>query len=155
MLEAHEITHLHEGDVCLDVVVSFEERQKSRYLTTTRCGQELGWFVERGRVLNGSDVLKCTDGTLIKIVCADEDVSQVEHTNTHLLMRAAYHLGNRHVPLQVDAHFLRFQKDYVLDEMLEGLGLIVKHIHAPFHPESGAYSSKGHSHKGHSHEHSH
>lgn len=157
MLEAHKITHLHDGDSYLEVVVSFDERQKSRYLSKTVCGQEFGWFIERGRVLNGADALECTDGTLIKIVCADEDVSQVESNDKHLLMRIAYHLGNRHVPLQVDENFLRYQRDYVLDDMVKGLGINVRHIDAPFHPESGAYtsgSSSGSSH-GHSHAHGH
>jgi len=114
MLEAHKITHLHDGDSCLEVVGSFDERQKSRYLSKTVCGQEFGWFIERGRVLNDSDVLVCTDGTLIKVICAHEEVSQVESDDKHLLTRIAYHLGNRHVPLQVDEQFLRYQRDYVL-----------------------------------------
>ncbi len=145
MLEAHEITHLHPGDKFLEITVSFEERQKSRYKTTTHCGQELGWFIERGRVLNANDVLKCIDGTRIKIHCAEESVSDVTCNDTLLLMKAAYHLGNRHVPLQVETSFLRYQEDYVLDDMVKGLGLNVIHATREFHPESGAYAG-GHSH---------
>lgn len=161
MLEAHSITHLHPGDTFLEITVSFEERQKSRYKTTTHCGKELGWFIERGRVLNASDALQCTDGTLIKIHCAEESVSDVSCDDELLLMKAAYHLGNRHVPLQVEKSFLRYQEDYVLDDMVKGLGLTVSHVTREFHPESGAYShgnSSEHTHqhgasKPHSHSH--
>jgi len=76
MLEAHEITHLHDGDEYLDLVASFEERQKSRYRTKTTSGKELGWFIERGYVLRENDVLKCKDGTLVRVLCADEAVTQ-------------------------------------------------------------------------------
>lgn len=158
MLEAYQITHLHKGDVTLDVVLTFEERQKSRYRTTTACGRELGWFVERGRVLEQDDVLRCNDGTLVKVIAANETVSNVTATTPLLLMRAAYHLGNRHVPLQVDESFLRYQQDHVLDEMVLGLGLQVEHSQSPFQPENGAYAGGHHNHAhGHSHddEHSH
>ncbi|VUD58947.1 Urease accessory protein UreE [Thalassocella blandensis] len=153
MLEAFQITHLHDGDETLAVVLTFEERQKSRHRTLTSCGKTLGWFVERGRVLQQDDVLKCKDGTLIKVIAAAEDVSNVVAPSPLLLMRAAYHLGNRHVPLQVEQNFLRYQQDHVLDAMVEGLGLTVEHAQLPFHPENGAYSG-GHSHA-HAHSHSH
>ena len=155
MLEAHEITHLHEGDHYLEVVASFEERQKSRYRTKTTCGKELGWFIERGYVLRENDVLKCTDGTLIKITCANEAVSNITAESKLALLKAAYHLGNRHVPLQVELTFLRYQEDYVLDDMVKGLGLNVEHIDAPFSPESGAYGGHTHSHSHSAHAHSH
>lgn len=148
MLEAHEITHLHDGDNYLTVVATYEERQKSRYRTKTQCGNTIGWFIERGYVLKSSDVLRCTDGTLIKIECAEEAVSDVSSSDALSLLKCAYHLGNRHVPLQVELGFLRYQQDHVLDEMVEGLGLNVEHKQAPFQPESGAYSKGGH---GHSH----
>lgn len=166
MLEAYEITHLHEGDDYLDIVVTFEERQKSRYKTQTVCGKDIGWFIERGRVLTERDALRCNDGTLIKISCAAENVTRVTSTDVLALTKAAYHLGNRHVALQVDAGFLQYQTDYVLDDMVRGLGLTVSHQLAPFHPESGAYAgghqhgdsshdhNDNHNHDGHSHSHS-
>ena len=148
MLEAFEVTHLHKGDETLEVVLTFDERKKSRYRTQTSCGQELGWFIERGVILAQNDVLKCKDGILIKILAADEEVSDVTSHDDLLLMRAAYHLGNRHVPLQVEKSFLRYQRDHVLDEMVQGLGLKVEHVIQSFNPENGAYSG-GHSHSGH------
>lgn len=155
MLEAHKITHLHEGDTFLEVVATYDERQKSRYRTTTTCGKDLGWFIERGYVLREGDVLKCNDGTLVVVRCANEAVSDVSVEDELLLLKAAYHLGNRHVPLQVEKNYLRYQEDYVLDDMVTGLGLSVAHKQAPFNPESGAYSG-GHSHShSHAHDHSH
>ncbi|MFT5082605.1 MAG: urease accessory protein [Lentisphaeria bacterium] len=163
MLEAYKTTHLHEGDQTLDLVVSFDERKKSRYKTLTSNGQALGWFLERGRVLSQDDVLVCEDGTLVKVSAADEQVSDVTSSNTLLLTRAAYHLGNRHVPLQVGECFLRYQQDHVLDAMVEGLGLQVMHVQRPFQSENGAYAGSGHGHhggheeagEGHAHSHSH
>jgi len=104
-------------------------------------------------VLRENDVLKCKDGTLVRVLCADEAVSEVIADEELSLLKAAYHLGNRHVPLQVEKTFLRYQQDYVLDDMVKGLGLTVQHKKAAFNPESGAYSG-GHSHK-HSHSHGH
>lgn len=159
MLEAHALSHLHAGDAHLSVVASFEERQKSRYRTHTEDGQALGWFLPRGYVLREGDVLLCTNGAKVLVRCADEAVSEVRAKDSLGLLRAAYHLGNRHVALQVSEHFLRYQQDHVLDAMIEGLGLKVQHCAAPFQPESGAYS-QGHAHShahddGHSHSHSH
>lgn len=144
------------------VELDFQARQKSRHKVTTQCGQTLGWFLERGRVLQDGDVLLCNDGSEVVVKAADETVSEIYSDDPHLLMRAAYHLGNRHVPLQIDKNFLRYQHDHVLDAMLAGLGLVVECCQQPFHPESGAYHQGGHTHSqdgghhhGHSHSHSH
>lgn len=140
MLEAYKVTHLHQGDTTLELVVTFDERKKSRHKTQTVCGQDLGWFLERGIVLSQNDVLVCENGTRVKIIAAQEKVSDVSSDDTLLLTRAAYHLGNRHVPLQVDKGLLRYQQDHVLDAMVLGLGLRVAHVMAPFQPENGAYA---------------
>ena len=144
MLEAFELDQ-SDADVALELVLTFEQRKKSRHLAKTQCGKEVGWFLERGIVLKHGDTLKCKDGTYVKVVAAEEAVSDVSCDDLLLLMRAAYHLGNRHVPLQVDKDFLRYQTDHVLDEMVEGLGLTVSHRMKAFNPESGAYSG-GHHH---------
>lgn len=153
MLEAYEIAPA-DGSAApaLEAVLTFEERQKSRHKTTTRCGQPLGWFIERGTVLADGDRLRCSDGTLVLVTAAPETVSQVQSTDPLALTRAAYHLGNRHVPLQIGVGFLRYQHDHVLDDMVRGLGLTVECLQQPFNPENGAYH--GHKH-GHSHAHDH
>lgn len=143
MLEAFEIT-VDVAAADYDVVVTFEERKKSRYkLTTTTTGDDLGWFLERGHVLAHGEFLKCSNGQTVRVIAAEESVSEITSPDTLLLTRAAYHLGNRHVPLQIGSDFLRYQHDHVLDEMVRGLGLDVKQSDKPFHPENGAYHSGG------------
>src|SRR5690606_28419525 len=108
MLEVFEIAKKPSQDATMQVVLTFDERQKSRYKTATACGKELGWFIERGTVLQDGDVLQCKTGELIKVIAAAEEVSEVRSQNQLLLTRAAYHLGNRHVPLQIGPGFLRY-----------------------------------------------
>lgn len=139
MLEAFEIAKQPIPGCAMEVVLTFDERQKSRYKTSTVCGVELGWFIERGTVLQDGDFLQCKTGEMVKVTAAAEDVSEVRSQNQLLLTRAAYHLGNRHVPLQIGAGFLRYLRDHVLDDMVRGLNLDVLHERQPFQPENGAY----------------
>lgn len=156
MLEAFSLKNSAVVDAWDTVVLGYEERKKSRHCTRTSKGEELGWFLERGHVLEDGEVLECSSGVLIKIIAAEESVSEVISDDVHALMRAAYHLGNRHVPLQVGKGFLRFLHDHVLDDMVRGLGLEVSHSHKAFHPENGAYSHGNHAAEGtHSHHHDH
>lgn len=154
MLEAFKINKKENISVTDSVILTYEERKKSRHRTHTSSGVELGWFLERGHVLEHGEILECNNGELIEIVAADESVSEVISDNTLALTRAAYHLGNRHVPLQVGNGFLRYLHDHVLDDMVTGLGLTVTFAKKPFHPENGAYSHASSSHE-HSHTHSH
>ena len=103
----------------------------------------------RGIVLRGGDLLLAEDATVIEVVAADETVSIVKSLDPTALARAAYHLGNRHVAVQIGAGWLRYGHDHVLDDMVRGLGLDVVAEQAPFEPEAGAY---GHSHGAHSHD---
>lgn len=149
-------------DDALQIVLCYQERQRSRFRAKTLCGKDVGWFVERGEVLADGDILLARTGEKVAVVAAEETVSEVKSDDLHLLTRAAYHLGNRHVPLQILPGELRYQHDHVLDDMLRGLGLAVVVTDKPFHPENGAYHGSGHSHAhnhsadhGHSHSHSH
>lgn len=144
-----KITKKFEGDCActLSLTLPFEHRQKARLHTRLDDGQEAGLFLPRGIILRDGDLLKAESGEIIKIISADEEVSTATTNNDLLLMRACYHLGNRHVPLEVQAHHLRYQHDHVLDDMVRLLGLNVIKESAPFEPESGAYA--------HSHHHSH
>lgn len=151
MKECYELSDIAADQNALSIELDFQQRQKSRHRATTACGQELAWFLERGRVLEHGDVLRCSDDSLIQIIAAEETVSQVSCTDPHLLMRGAYHLGNRHVPLQIGEGWLRYQHDHVLDAMLQGLGLVVECCQRPFHPENGAYHGSGHGKGGHAH----
>lgn len=128
----------------------FEQRQKSRLHAHLASGEEVALMLPRGEVLRGGDLVTASDGRVIEVVAAPEKVLHIECAGAADLTRAAYHLGNRHVPVQVGEGFLRIGADHVLEEMLKGLGAKVKHMDAPFEPEAGAYGA-GHRHeeKGH------
>lgn len=149
MLECYE---LGEGTSDIRLVLNYQERQRSRYRAKTLCGLDVAWFVERGKVLADGEILVAKSGEKIAIIAAEETVSEVRSDDPLLLAKAAYHLGNRHVPLQIDAGELRYQHDHVLDDMLRGLGLTVLVTDKSFHPENGAYHNSG-GHQGHSHSH--
>lgn len=137
------------------LVLPFELRQKSRLRTRLASGEEVGLFLERGIVLRGGDLLQAEDGTVIEVVAAPETVSTVSASDPWALARAAYHLGNRHVALQIGEGWVRYLHDHVLDDMVRGLGFAVKVEEAPFEPEAGAYGSSGMHTHAHSHSHSH
>jgi len=131
------------------LVLPFEARCKSRLRTRLAGGEECGLFLARGTVLRGGDRLAANDGRVVEVVAAPEALCEAASGDPLLLLRAAYHLGNRHVAVEVGPGRLRFARDAVLAEMVRGLGLPVKDVEAPFEPESGAYS--GHAHpQGHS-----
>jgi urease accessory protein len=125
------------------LLLPFEKRCKSRLRTTLASGEECGLFLERGGVLRGGDKLLGNDGRVVAVVAAPESLLEATSNDPLQLARAAYHLGNRHVALQVLAGSLRIAQDHVLGEMLRGLGLPVIEIEAPFEPEAGAYGAHG------------
>ncbi|MBK6744753.1 MAG: urease accessory protein UreE [Hydrogenophilales bacterium] len=133
------------------LTLSFELRCKSRLRARLDSGEEVGLFLERGLILRAGDKLAGNDGRVVEVAAATESVMEARAGDPVLLAKAAYHLGNRHVPVQVGDGFLRFGRDHVLSEMVRGLGLAVIEIDAPFEPESGAYGGHG----GHAHPHGH
>lgn len=145
MLNVSRKLHDHRAaDVRL--TLPFQLRSKSRLRTTLDGGEEVGLVLERGSVLRGGDLLLAEDGRVIEIVAAPETVSTVRADDPWQLARASYHLGNRHVALQIGQGWVRYQHDHVLDEMVRGLGLAVLVEEAPFEPEGGAYGSSSHAH---------
>jgi urease accessory protein len=157
--------------------LSYEWRQKSRFLAVLisgpQAGEEIGVRIARGQVLQDGDLLACrpsADSHIVQIICvraAAEQLLHVTAATTLQLTRIAYHLGNRHVPVQVGLGgesqaqqlWLRLQLDHVLENMVDGLGGTVQVLSAPFEPESGAYgqglgSSHDHEHSAAAHEHS-
>lgn len=142
----------HAENASTTLTLPFELRQKSRLRVTLDDGREAGLVLSRGHILRNGDCLQAEDGSVIAIVAGNENVTTVTHDSPTELARAAYHLGNRHVALQVGDGWLRYLADHVLDEMVASLGLVVQHEQAPFEPESGAYHGHGNDH-GHSHSH--
>lgn len=125
----------------------FELRRRSRLRARLESGDEAALFLERGTVLKDGDLLRAPDGTVVVVRAAPEEVSCARAADGRLLARAAYHLGNRHVAVQVLPGALRYLHDHVLDEMVRGLGLVVTVEQAPFEPEAGAYG-EGQAHGG-------
>ena len=133
------------------LTLPFEKRQKSRLRVSLDNNQEAALMLERGSGLRDGELLRADNGLIVEGRAADEEVAVISTEDTFLLARACYHLGNRHVPLQIGEGWLRIQRDHVLEEMVQSLGLLVRHELAPFEPESGAYSGNS----SHSHSHSH
>ncbi len=129
-----------------ELALPFELRQKTRLRTRLSDGREVGLFLERGQVLRGGECLRAQSGEVIRVVATPESLLHVTCATPTELTRAAYHLGNRHVPLQVGEGFLRLLDDYVLADMLLQLGAQVEKVVAPFEPEAGAYGG-GHHHQ--------
>lgn len=128
------------------LVLPFDQRCKSRLRATLTTGEEVGVIVERGSVLRDGDLLLADDGRVIQVVAAEETLSTARTDDTQLLLRATYHLGNRHVALQIGRGWVRYRHDHVLDDMVRGLGLSVTVEQAPFEPEAGAYGAASHTH---------
>ena len=145
------------------VELDWDVRQKSRFDCVDSDGRQLGVFLPRGVVVRGGDVLVAEDGSLVRVIASDQPVLRITHCSAHGspfdLIRAAYHLGNRHVPIELKPDHLKIEPNHVLAEMLRAMHLIVDAVTGSFEPESGAYSSHGgHSHahgNGNSHEHTH
>ncbi|MFG6440417.1 urease accessory protein UreE [Roseateles sp. LKC17W] len=137
--------------------LDWDTRSKSRFSATDSTGREIGVVLPRGTTLRGGDVLIAEDGSMLRVIAAAQPVLQVrfcsEHGQPFDLLRAAYHLGNRHVPLELQPELLQFEPDSVLADMLRRQHLIVNEAQAAFEPEGGAYGEgAGHGHH-HGHEH--
>lgn len=151
-----KLDHIHSDTVIADVVsLSFDLRQKSRIRVTLQSGTEAALYMQRGTILRGGDFLQAESGEIIEVIAADQAVMKVTATTSKSLTRAAYHLGNRHVPLEIGDGWLKLETDSVLKDMLLGLGVQVEELQAPFEPESGAYAAGGGHHHHHDDEHSH
>ncbi len=139
------------------VTLSWDQRQRSRFEACDSLDRPIGVFLPRGSVVRGGDVLVAEDGSLLSVIAADESLMEVRHCSAHGspfdLLRAAYHLGNRHIALELQTDRLLLEPDHVLADMLRGMHLIVSDVCMPFEPESGAYAAspaQGHEH-GHGH----
>ena len=123
----------------------FEQRQKSRLRAQLDSGEEVGLVLPRGEILRGGDLVTASDGRIIEVIARPEPLLHVECDTPVALARIAYHLGNRHVPLEVGEGYLRLSPDRVIEQMILGLGARLRKIEAAFEPEAGAYGG-GHRH---------
>jgi len=142
------------------ITLDWDVRQKSRFESTDSAGRQVGVFLQRGQVVRGGDVLVGEDGSLLKVLAAPQAVLRITHCSQHGtpfdLTRAAYHLGNRHVPIELQSDHLKIEPDHVLADMLRAMHLIVHEVQDSFEPENGAYGEHGGGHQhGHAHDHDH
>jgi urease accessory protein len=160
MLEVHQKSTT-TADASTELWLPWDMRKRGRLRSRTADGRDIGLFLERGEPLREGEKLRTDCGEIIEVRAATEDVASASCDDWLVFSRACYHLGNRHVPLQIEARRLRFQRDPVLQQLAALLGLHVIEESAPFHPESGAYSGHGHQHEQkpdsqkHDHRHSH
>ena len=126
--------------------LAFEDRQKARLRAQQDNGVTIGLKLPRGTVLRGGDIVRSGTGDLCRIAATAEQVSTVRCEDRQILARVAYHLGNRHVWVQVGDGWLRYLHDHVLDQMVNGMGVTASSEAVPFEPEAGAYAAEGHSH---------
>jgi len=144
------------------IELDWDVRQKSRFAATDSLGRELGIFLPRGTLVRGGDVLVAEDGSMVRVIAAPQPVLVITHCQHHGtpfdLTRAAYHLGNRHVPIELQPDHLKIEPDHVLADMLRAMHLIVTEQNLAFEPEGGAYAAghgTGHHHRGAGHDHGH
>lgn len=142
------------------IELDWDVRQKSRFDATDSEGRQIGVFLPRGTAVRGGDVLVAEDGSLVRVIAAPQPVLRITHCTAHGtpfdLTRAAYHLGNRHVPIELKPDHLKIEPDHVLADMLRSMHLIVVAVEEAFEPEGGAYGAHEHSHgSDHSHDHGH
>ena len=123
------------------LTLPYDQRQKSRQRVTLVDGKVAGIILKSGTILRHGDFLKSTDGLFFQIRAAEEEVAIASTNDALLLAKACYHLGNRHVPLQIKQDYISFQRDDILEKMVLKLGLKVKHVLASFEPEGGAYKN--------------
>jgi urease accessory protein len=144
------------------IELDWDVRQKSRFAATDSAGRDLGIFLPRGTLVRGGDMLVAEDGSMVRVIAAPQPVLVITHCKSHGtpfdLTRAAYHLGNRHVPIELQPDHLKIEPDHVLADMLRAMHLIVTEQNLAFEPEGGAYAAGhggGHSHGAHGHDHHH
>ena len=131
--------------------LDWDVRQKSRFEATDSLGRPLGVFLPRGTLVRDGDVLLAEDGSMMRVIAAPQALLRITPCTTHGkpfdLIRAAYHLGNRHVPIELQPDHLKIEPDHVLADMLRAMHLTVQEVHEVFEPEGGAYSfTDGHAH---------
>lgn len=134
------------------ITLTLDQRVKSRLKTSLDSGEEVGLFMGRGDVLKHGDLIMTNDGFIAQVIAAPEKLSSIYTEDILLLARACYHLGNRHVALQITKSSVHYKYDHVLDDMIRSFGLNLISEELPFSPESGAYSQHSTDHHAHDHE---
>ena len=138
------LDHISEDTTFETVELTFDTRQKSRFRATLKNGTDIGADLPRTGILRSGSFIATVEGSILRVDAKPERLMQVTAPTAFDLLKAAYHLGNRHVPLMLTPTALYFEPDHVLAEMVIGLGLTVAEVDHPFEPESGAYAQHSH-----------
>jgi urease accessory protein len=138
------LDHISEDTTFETVELTFDTRQKSRFRATLKNGTDIGADLPRTGILRSGSFIATVEGSILRVDAKPERLMQVIAPTAFDLLKAAYHLGNRHVPLMLTPTALYFEPDHVLAEMVIGLGLTVAEVDHPFEPESGAYAQHSH-----------
>lgn len=147
MLEVYQRLGIHcDEAVYTQVALNHEQRNKGRLKLFGKNGEEIRVFLERGKPLLVGEYLKSECGKYIKIEGQVELITEAACDDWHSFSKACYHLGNRHVKVQIGERCLRITPDHVLEEMLQNLGLTLVTKETIFLPESGAYKDAHHGH---------
>ena len=149
----HEFTQIGDPESPVEdtLTLPYERRQKRRQRIVLDQGIEAALILEHNERPAVGSVLQTAEGYCVRVIAALEDISMVVADDAWALARASYHLGNRHVAVQINSSSISVERDHVLDEMIRGLGLTVVHELATFEPETGAYAKQQHSHHGDDH----
>ena len=141
------IEKITDGSAFERIELTFDTRQKSRFRATLLSGTDIGVDLPRTGILRSGSFIVTEQGELLRVDAKAERLMQVTAQSEFELLKAAYHLGNRHVPLMLTPTALYFEPDHVLAEMVIGLGLKVIEVDHRFEPESGAYAQHSHDHR--------
>ena len=146
----HFNEYISAGDAAPQTFLTlpWHRRIKSRQRVRLDDGRKAGLFLKRGVILRSGDLLRAEDGTVVEVRAALERISTVHVTDSLHMARLCYHLGNRHVELEISPDRIRYPHDHVLDELVTGLGHEVLVEEAPLEPETGAYGGGHGNHHG-------
>ncbi len=138
------------------VVLDFDHRHRRRLRMEGEGGLVFLLDLPEAVAIRNGDGLLLEDGRIVAVKASDEPLLEIRASDPLHLVRLAWHLGNRHLPVQIEADRLLIREDHVIEAMLQSLGAVTAHVAAPFDPEGGAYEGGGHGHHhGHSHDHGH
>lgn len=157
MLRATEVIAKGDwkGEAADTVVLDFDDRHRRRISMEAVGGLTFLLDLPEAIALRTGDAMKLEDGRFVEIIGASEPLSEIRAENPEHLLRLAWHLGNRHLPVQIAAGRLRIRRDHVIEAMIAGLGGKTRSIEAAFDPEGGAYLQSSHGHHDHGHGHDH
>ena len=147
MLRAHRIApagHWPSEQCRGTVTLAYDDRHRRRLRLATDAGEAILLDLPQTAVLADGDGLALSEGGFVAVRAAPEDLVEITADTPALLARIAWHIGNRHVPAELDGQRILIRDDHVIVAMVEGLGGAVRRVKAPFTPEGGAYAAHAH-----------